>query len=223
MNIDRIINHLQSFYQDPNVALSIGGLVLAYTLLIFVVYIWMAIKAWRTFRPAPYIDPELRYRPKVSIIVPAYNEEVTIIDSIESMRCQDYDNFDIIVVNDGSSDDTLNKVVTTYGMTRCKVNVKQFAKKYDNIYVTEVRGIYQTADRSITIIDKANGGKSSASNVGCLLSDAEWVLAVDADTLLVKNAISETLKKKRPDVDAVSAMIGVVNGNKVVNGEVINP
>lgn len=223
MDTDKIIAHLKSFYQDPNVALSIGGLVLAYTLLIFVVYIWMAVKAWRKFKPAPYIDPELKYRPKVSIIVPAYNEEVTIIDSIESMRKQDYDNFDIIVVNDGSSDNTLKKVIASYEMVRVPISVKHFSTKYNSIYITEIRSIYQTLDRKITIIDKVNGGKSSASNVGCLMSDAEWVLAVDADTLLVKNAISETLRKKRHDVDAVSAMIGVINGNQVVDGEVVNP
>ena len=223
MRVETVLQHLVDFYQDPDVVLSLGGLVLIYTLVIFVVYIWMAIKAWRKFKPAPYIDPELKYRPKVNIIVPAFNEEVTIIDSIESMLRQDYDNFDVIVVNDGSTDDTLNKVIQTYGMTKVAGTIKQFSARYGSIYTTQVKAIYQSADRKVTIIDKFNGGKSSASNVGCILGDGEWILAVDADTLLVKNAISETLKKKRHDVDAVSAMIGVINGNQVVDGEVINP
>jgi cellulose synthase/poly-beta-1,6-N-acetylglucosamine synthase-like glycosyltransferase len=223
MNYTKVINHLKSFYQDPDVVLSIGGLVLIYTLLIFTVYIWMALKAWRTFRPAPYIDPELRYKPKVNIIVPAFNEEVTIIDSINSMLRQDYDNFNVIIVNDGSTDNTLQKVVDEYSMVKQAIRFKSFSKKYEKIYTNEVRGVYQTLDGKISLIDKINGGKSSASNVGCIFGDGEWILAVDADTLLIKNAISETLRKKRHDVDAVSAMIGIVNGNKIVDGDVIDP
>lgn len=217
-----IYDNLVNFYNNPDVLLTIGGLVLLYTLIIFSVYFIMIIRAWLEFSPAPYIDPELRYAPKVTIVVPSYNEEVSIIDSINSMLEQDYDNFNIIIVNDGSTDNTLKKVIDNFKMVKI-VNLLHLKDVYKSIYTTQVRSIYQTKDKKITIIDKDNGGKSSASNVGCILSDSEWILSVDADTILVKNAISETLKKKRHDVDAVSAMIGVVNGNRIENGEVINP
>lgn len=221
--INHVLVELRWLITNPDFILSLSGLTLMYTLSIFCVYIYMAVKAWDTFKPAPYIDPELRYRPKVNILVPAYNEEVTIIDSIESMLRQDYDNFDIIIINDGSKDKTVDKVISWYQMERLPLKNIKLSKKYDEMYTTQVKTIYQTPDRKITLIDKENGGKSSALNVGAILGDGDWVLAVDADTLLVPNAISETLKKKRHDVDAVSAMIGVVNGNKVVNGKVINP
>jgi cellulose synthase/poly-beta-1,6-N-acetylglucosamine synthase-like glycosyltransferase len=183
----------------------------------------MGVKAWDTFKPAPYITEDLSNGPKVNILVPAYNEEVTILDSIESMLKQDYHNFDIIIINDGSNDKTVEKVIGYYNMERLPLQNIKLNKKFDDMYTTGIKNVYQTVDKKISLIDKVNGGKSSALNVGSILGDGEWVLAVDADTLLVPNAISETLKKKRHDVDAVSAMIGVINGNKVVNGVVVEP
>lgn len=208
--------------------IGIIGIATVYTLLIFIVYMFMGVKAWRKFESAPIINKDLSNAPKVSILVPAYNEEVTIIQSIESMLQQDYDKFDIVVINDGSSDNTVSKVIEHYNL---KINNKEITDslnvsltdKYKDLYTTEIIDIYTSVDKKITLIDKKNGGKSSALNVGSVVSDADWVLCVDADTLLVKNAITNTLQKKRDDVDAVSAMIGATNGQTIEDNTVINP
>lgn len=206
------MSRFTSVLTSPEFAYALGGLVLLYTLTIFAVYIYMAARAWRRFKPAPVINAE---RPSVSILVPAYNEEVTIIDSIESMLGQDYGNFEIVVINDGSSDSTSATLLGAYDFLAMPVPTIESQQ-----YMKPVTAMYQTRDGRITLVVTENGGKSSALNVGAAVAQGEWVLCVDADTLLVPNAISNTMSKLRPDIDAISAMVGVANGQDINNPEV---
>lgn len=123
--------------------------------------------------------------PAVSIIVPAFNEEVNAVSSLENLLRCNYPNFDIIFVDDGSTDDTYRKVFTAF----------EFHPK-------------------VKVFTKPNGGKSSALNFGIAQTDAEYVVCIDADTKLLPDAVSELMKNfSNPKVGAVAGMVKV--GNEV--------
>jgi len=127
-------------------------------------------------------------RPKVTIIVPAYNEEVDAVPSLSNLLHQDYPNYDIVFVDDGSKDDTYKKVKAAFG-NNAKVH----------------------------IYTKPNGGKASALNFGIAHTDAEYVVCIDADTKLKANAVSMLMRHffvdKSGRVGAVAGSVKV--GNQV--------
>ena len=123
--------------------------------------------------------------PLVSVIVPAYNEEVNSVRTVNSLLQQDYPNLEIIFVDDGSTDKTYQFVSEAY---RNNSFVKVFTKR--------------------------NGGKASALNFGINASDAEFVVCIDADTQLKSDAVSQLIKKfRRKSVGAVAGNVKV--GNEV--------
>ena len=126
---------------------------------------------------------------KVSIIVPAYNEEVNALSTINSLLKQDYPNLDIIFVDDGSRDNTYQNVKNTF-----ENNPK------------------------VKVFTKTNGGKASALNFGIEKTNAEFVVCIDADTQLKKDAVSQLintfwLQGKPEEVGAVAGNVKV--GNEV--------
>lgn len=113
----------------------------------------------------------------VSVIVPAYNEREIIVDAVRSMLAFDYANFEVIVVNDGSTDDTLAVLHDGFDL-----------QPYDGIDRVElptkdVRAIYQSSRfPQLRVIDKINGGKGDALNAGINLSRFPLTFTVDADS-----------------------------------------
>lgn len=204
------------------------GLTTLYSVIIFIVYIVSALRAFKNYKPSPILKDDISNESKVTIVIPAYNEEVVINQTIESILKQDFQNFDIVVVNDGSTDNTVKTIVDKFNLKKSnqsylkKINekVNTFSNKMD---ISPIENIYKSSDSKIVVIDKLNGGKSTALNVGSIYSDSDWVLNIDADTLLSIDAISTVLKKKRDDVDAVSCMIGILNGNEIVDEQIVNP
>lgn len=127
-------------------------------------------------------------RPMVTIIVPAYNEEVDAVSSLENLLHQDYPNYDIVFVDDGSKDHTYNKV-------------KEAFDGHDKIH----------------IYTKPNGGKASALNFGIAHTEAEYVVCIDADTKLKTNAVTMLMRHFLVDKEGrVGAVAGSVKvGNQV--------
>ena len=125
------------------------------------------------------------FLPEVSIVVPAYNEEVNIERTINNLLQQDYPLLQIIFVDDGSKDNTLNIVKETFsGVTNVQVHTKP------------------------------NGGKASALNYGINLVNTEYVVCIDADTQLKTDAVAQLMKKfSDPRVGAVAGNVKV--GNEV--------
>jgi len=101
----------------------------------------------------------------ISLLVPAYNEEKTIVDSVTSLMALHYPNFEVIVVNDGSSDGTLAKMVEAF-------NLKPTSRSFpESVPHQPVRGLYASPRYPrLFVVDKANGGKSDALNAGINLS-----------------------------------------------------
>ncbi len=123
-------------------------------------------------------------QPAISIIVPAYNEEVTSIQTIQNLLQLEYPNFNIIFIDDGSTDNTFKNVCNTYS------NHKQ-----------------------VQLFTKQNGGKASALNYGIELCTTDFVLCIDADTVLLPNALTEIMRFFYND------NIGAVAGNVKVGNQ----
>lgn len=142
---------------------------------------------------------------QITIIVPAYNEEVTVCDTIKSLLELDYDNYEIIVVDDGSKDNTTKNIVDYFGMKLVK-------KKFDNqIETSKIVEVYESYDHKvdITLIRKENGGKADALNVGINASKYPYFICMDADSFLQKDSLINIVRPVLED-DMTVAVGGMV-------------
>lgn len=151
---------------------------------------------------------ELNYIP-ISVLVPAYNEEVTIIDTIESLLNLDYPQFEIVVVNDGSKDDTFNKIIQHYNLKKVERPYRRLVPSQDALAIYESEGLVK-----ITLVDKENGGKSDALNLGINISNYPMFLGVDADSIIAKDALKKIVEPflESDETVAVGGNIRVANG-----------
>ena len=155
----------------------------------------------------------------ISIVVPAYNEEVTILDSITSLLHLSYPEFEIIVVNDGSKDSTMQKVIHHFDLKEVKrpIHRQLSCKELNSIYEGESRG------RRIVLVDKENGGKSDALNMGINVSRYPLFICMDADSILQYDSLEKIVIPflESDDVIAVGGNIKVANQAIIKNGEIV--
>lgn len=161
-----------------------------------------------TYRPVREIQAN-EFLPGVTIVVPAYNEEDVIIESVESMHTLDYPNAEVIVVNDGSTDGTLDRLRKSFDL-----------RKIDATYPVElpceeVNAIYRASDADLVVIDKENGGKADALNAGLYFSEQHLFCAVDADTIIESGAITRIVEPFLADPQNTVATGGVI---RIANG-----
>ncbi|MES3002696.1 MAG: glycosyltransferase [Pseudomonadota bacterium] len=153
--------------------------------------------------------------PAISILVPAYNEETTIAASIRSMLQLAYSEFEIVIVNDGSKDATLEVLKREFGL-------KPFPEAVNAQLATQpVRGIYRSAlYRQIRVIDKENGGKADSLNAGINLARYELFCGVDADSILERDSLQKVARPFLRDsrMVATGGTIRVANGCEVQGG-----
>lgn len=155
--------------------------------------------------------------PRVSIIVPAYNESMSIVDSLRSLLTLRYPYYEVVLVNDGSTDDTLQRLIDAYDLYEVPPAVMR------RLRTERVRGYYRSRTwTKLLIVDKANGGKADSLNVALDASRFPFVLACDADTLIEPDAL---LRLTRPflfdqKIAAVGGTIRVVNSCTVKDGRV---
>lgn len=156
--------------------------------------------------------------PPIAIIAPAYNEELTIIESVSALLALEYPDFEVIVVNDGSKDATLQTLIDHFG-------VKPVRRYYDLAVENKpIRGLYANPDvPRLIVVDKVNGGKADAMNAGINAARAPLVCVIDADTLLESDAL---IRVVRPFIEepirtiAVGGTIRIANGCRVEHGRV---
>jgi len=154
----------------------------------------------------------------ISIIAPAYNEEKTIVESVKSLLALEYPVFEVIVVNDGSADRTLDRLIKSYHLEKSR---RVFRKVVDH---RPVKGIYVSPSYpKLVVVDKVNGKKADALNAGLNISRYPLFCAVDGDSLLEKDAL---LKMVRPFLEdpektvAAGGIIRLINGCTVKGGQV---
>ncbi|WP_312510929.1 glycosyltransferase [Massilia sp.] len=153
--------------------------------------------------------------PPVSILVPAYNEEASIAASIRSMLQLSYAEFEIIVVNDGSTDATLEVLKREFALL-------PFPEAYRRqIPTREVRQVYRsTRYPNVRVIDKVNGGKADSLNAGINVSRYPLFCGVDADSILQRDSLSKVTEPflRDPTVVAAGGTVRVANGCQVSGG-----
>ena len=155
----------------------------------------------------------------VSIIAPAYNEEVTIEESVQSLLLLEYPNFEVIVVNDGSKDNTLEKLKAVFNLHPIPADIEQ------QVSCEEILGVYRSPDNpNLIVVDKVNGGKADALNAGINISRYPVICAIDADSLIEGGALLRVVKPflERPEKTvAVGGIIRVANGCTIKAGRVV--
>ncbi len=155
--------------------------------------------------------------PRVSILVPAYNEAVTIVDSLRALLTLQYPYFEVILVNDGSKDETMQRLVDAYDLYEVPPAVMR------RLRTQRVKAYYRSRTwTKLLVVDKHNGGKADSLNVGLDAARFPYVLACDADTLIEPDAL---LRLARPflfdqKIAAVGGTIRVVNACTVEEGRV---
>ena len=156
----------------------------------------------------------------ISIIVPAYNEANTIRENVMALMALQYPDLRIIVVNDGSSDNTASTMIEEFEMVETYL-----VRDTETISHKPIRQIYRSLIYpSLLFIDKENGKKADAINVGLTCVRTPLFCVIDADSLLEPDAL---LKVVRPfmetsdNVIAVGGTVGIVNGCIVKNGQVV--
>ncbi|QIL19599.1 glycosyltransferase [Thermomonas sp. HDW16] len=155
------------------------------------------------------------YQPPVTILVPAYNEESTIVTTVKSLLRLGYPNFEILVVNDGSDDKTLQAVIDAF-------DLREFPEAYrSRIKTKPVHRVYASqAFPNVRLLDKENGGKSDALNAGINAARYPLFCVIDADCILQQDSLSRVVHPFLEDARTIASggVVRVINGCKVKNG-----
>jgi cellulose synthase/poly-beta-1,6-N-acetylglucosamine synthase-like glycosyltransferase len=148
--------------------------------------------------------------PPVSLLAPAFNEEANVVENVRSLLMLDYPLFEVILVNDGSTDGTLGRLMDAFDLRRS-------ARSFEHSLQSKpIRGVYESPSYpNLVVVDKANGGKADALNAGLNLSLYPIFCAIDADSILEPDAL---LRLVRPFVDAPGVTIAAGGVVRVANG-----
>ncbi|HWP35111.1 MAG TPA: glycosyltransferase [Thermodesulfobacteriota bacterium] len=200
--------------------------VLGYFVVLHAIYLLMWGLSLRTvlgyLRRRRFRDNLLLYRsrltPPVSVIVPAFNEAANIVASVRALTRLQYPEYEIIVVNDGSTDDTLERLAAAFDLKPVTLPVKR------ELLTKPVRGLYRSAGPiPLLVVDKVNGGKADALNAGINVARYPLFCATDADSILEDDALLKVVAPflEHPDeMMAVGGIVRIANGCTVVDGRV---
>jgi cellulose synthase/poly-beta-1,6-N-acetylglucosamine synthase-like glycosyltransferase len=157
--------------------------------------------------------------PPVSIVIPAYNEAEGIVDAVRSMSIVGYPKFEIVVTNDGSSDDTLELLIDAFNLELVRIPYRP------DITTQPIRAIYRTnSPIPITVIDKENGGRADALNAGINAARYPYALCTDADVILDAKCLVASMRRVVEDRErtmVVGGNIRPLNGSHVELGHLV--
>ena len=159
--------------------------------------------------------------PSISIIAPAYNESLNIVENVRSLLSNHYVNYDVIIINDGSKDDSLEKLIEVYNLVQVDYLINE------QIPTQPLRnGIYKSTNpafEKLIIVDKENGGKADALNMGLNISNSEYVACIDVDCLLLEDSLQKMIKPFLETTDrkviAAGGVIRIANSCVVKGGK----
>lgn len=197
---------------------------MAYTLLLSIIYLiqlLVALKKVRWQEKRKTSEDYMRYADSqnllpISLIVPAHNEQENIVQNVKDLLNLDYPEFEVIVVNDGSTDNTHRNMVEAFGMypIESAVQVK--------IPTQEIHNIYFNPDYpNLYYIDKENGGKSDALNAGINVSQYPLFACLDADSRIERDALLILGNEFLKDTTTVVAggFVRIANGSVIEDGQ----
>lgn len=206
---ERIILAAQIFFIGYFVLLN-GGYLLLNILSMFSLRSYMRQRA-EYGTDAPYLGIE----PPISLLVPGYNEEATIRASVRSMLQLQYPDFELVVINDGSKDRTLEVLIEEFELVPHPEVVRRAVEH------KPIRGVYRSLRYgNLRVIDKENGGKADALNVGINLARHGLFCAVDADSILQRDSLLRVVQPFIEDERTVAAggTVRIANGSEVRGG-----
>jgi len=199
------------------------------TALIFSTYllltVFSAISLRKYLRKNSYVDynsiVSSPLAPSLSVIAPAFNESQTIEDNIRTLLSLYYNNFEVVVVNDGSTDNSMELMKETYDLE--KVN---YYFDY-RLPCERIRGVYKSRNRSfkkLTVIDKVNGGKADSLNAGLNVCRNDLVVSIDADSIMEPDALLKMVKPfmeaKDKKVIGAGGVIRIANSCEISGGHI---
>lgn len=196
--------------------------VVFYTVFLFLSVIYGAVESEKRARQNSFykgitVNNAINYVP-ISVLVPAYNEELTILDTVKSLCVLDYPEFEVIVIDDGSRDQTAEILIRALQLKKTERPVRR------QVCCQEVVEIYETVYSGIpiTLIRKENGGKGDALNMGINVARYPYFLSLDADSVLQKDALKRLILPILSDsrVIAVGGLVQVANEMVIENGEI---
>jgi len=205
-----LIDYIQLFFQE---------FIFYYALAVMFSYVIIALlSAWEMRRylhkntPTDYRNLLVsEFAPSVSIIAPAYNEEPNIVDNVRSLLSLHYNNYEVVVVNDGSKDDTLRQLIMAFELVKVDFAINT------RIKTESIRGIYRSESKALerlVVIDKKNGGKADALNAGINVAKNDLILCIDADCIIEPDAV---LKLVKPFMDEPVRVIGAGGVVRIAN------
>jgi len=163
-----------------------------------------------------------QFAPKLSLIAPAYNEAFTIEENVKSLLSLNYNNYDVIVVNDGSKDNSMEILIKTYDLVLTELDIQP------KIKTKKIKGVYTSrnaAFKKLIVVDKENGGKADALNVGLNIAQHPYVVCIDVDCILDKDSL---LKLAKPFLEshgkriiATGGVVRIANQCIIKNGRLV--
>lgn len=219
-----------SFFQVVLIALD--SVVVAYVTTYFLLNLGFVVLSFFSIRrelQAEQVRPaartlDERFLPLVTLLVPAYNEEVTIAESVRSLLRLTYPAYEIVICNDGSKDRTVQVLLKEFQFVRAEFEYD------DHLGTAPIRAFYESRAplppglRRLVLIDKENGGKADALNAAINVSRGEFVTSMDADSLLVPDALllaARPIQAAPKEVVAVGVQVGLTNGSRIEGGRIV--
>lgn len=162
--------------------------------------------------------------PSISIIAPAYNESLNIVENVRSLLSNHYVNYDVIIINDGSKDDSLEKLIAAYDLVKVDYLINP------QIPTKPMRkGVFKSTNpafEKLIVVDKENGGKADALNLGLNISTNKYVACIDVDCLLLEDSLQKMIKPFLESTDskviAAGGVIRIANSCFIKDGRLLD-
>lgn len=204
--------------------------ILIYSVILLLFYLFIGIyssgEIRRYLRKNSFADFRVlassEHLPGISILAPAYNEAANIVENVRSMLSIHYNSLELIIINDGSKDDCLARLIDAYDLYKANVFINE------KIQTKKVRGIYKSNNpvyNKLIVVDKENGGKSDALNVGVNVAKYGYFVCIDVDCVLEQDALLKMmrpfLEETKAKVIASGGVIRIANNCTIENGRLV--
>jgi len=206
------------------IVLGVNYFSLFYVITVSTIYLIQLISASiglrRYVRSLRYVDYrrflDSEHMVPISLLVPAYNESATIVDSVRNLLSLDFPEYEVIVINDGSKDNTLQLLIDAYEL----IPFHQPYKK--SLQTEEIVEIYRSAaDEKLIVLNKNNGGKADALNAGINVAAYSVIVTIDADSILEKSSLIKIIYSfvSDPSCIAVGGIVRIGSGCEIEDGQ----
>lgn len=214
-----------------DVLLAYGVFAIYYIMTVYSIYFFVMLNSFRKLLPILKGSKYAHFQslsvsehvPPVSILVPSYNEELTIIENVRSLLSLEYPDYEVVVVNDGSKDRTLQVLMEAFQLKKLSKE-KLGDSQQQLVPASQIRAVYHNPDfPNLFVLDKPNGGKADALNVGINFSHHPLICTIDADSLLDRDALIRMARVYMEDPErtvAVGGNVRIANGCQIENGSV---